>query len=63
MIKVVKKMFKMCLFSYPSLDTASIKFVLNLIPKKLKTIMTPFSGRMSFLNKLRTKIISEVRRI
>ncbi|WP_082607493.1 hypothetical protein, partial [Lactobacillus kefiranofaciens] len=55
MIKVVKKMFKMCLFSYPSLDTASIKFVLNLIPKKIKNYYDPFFGSDVLFKQIKDK--------
>lgn len=55
MIKVVKKMFKMYLFSYPSLDTTSLKFVLNLIPKEIKNYYDPFFGSDVLLKQIKDK--------
>lgn len=45
----------MCLFSYPSLDTASIKFVLNLIPKKIKNYYDPFFGSDVLFKQIKDK--------
>ncbi|MES5177617.1 hypothetical protein ABVC56_11535 [Lactobacillus crispatus] len=45
----------MYLFSYPSLDTTSLKFVLNLIPKEIKKYYDPFFGSDVLLKQIKDK--------